>query len=841
MREKRDAEEKRLREGLRERQAEAERRREEILARSNARRGRTSSASKDSGVRARKSLSPPQEEQEEPASLSWDEAVVRIQRFWRVERRSMRLRKFAELGLTIDRVRETSFDDITDILAKNEVLMATAYVLRLCGLKEGEEGSVDEMTAVRTFLSAYLILGHPTEVLVRPDVRMKGQHASDKDLANPQLQELITKAKDLLVTFEHVLSRLTRSNNYTPPPSLADPLSETYAAFYNAFIAWKARDSTTLVDMMLAQFVELDAIWQTVKDSTEEAVTSSYRDALRENQTLLVVRIKQLAGPNEGKRLIARAIQQARAKRAPAKRPTADVKPRATGDATSASTLEDMGEPGAAIDEHLQTLTPPATPTRLPPKQQPHTFTLREVLGQHPSAIPPNRVVVHELAIDKNYRFDATEILEKRKAVTERTLDAMRQHISSSGSNEWILTVGEHVKARLLNLLLPQSSMHRLVREVLDPEVLAQQIQRGSFSIEAFFTFLGQTIPKLCAPVRDAEVKHLVEVDFKQDDYVSRLGALFRILDILQMDYANFRLASSANELIKEAVNYEKREFSKLYPLPTVLPIAKKWWTAARAKVLEEAARRDPENVNLPRSRPTAKRFYNQMLVDVFTDISYEGAYTIPEPETLCFDLGRIKECKLQILNIVLSGAILLQAKNLLKRDIRSQWKTEMARIGTVLATAKNVDEIVNGICAALESCRNMPTATKTHLRGVVRGVVMTAEPLIKAVVDHYDKSPQDSQAPTASNPVVRLLLTRLRGHILSRVSATTENERVTAMSTSSEKLATLGLPEFVGKVGEIVNMINTVGNVDIKCHEEWYNLIEEEVKKETEGAAAAR
>jgi hypothetical protein len=132
--------------------------------------------------------------------------------------------------------------------------------LRLCGLKEGESGSVNEMTAVRTFLSAFLILGHPTQVLSskgaegeREQVGLVGTLIRRDDLANPQLQDLVGKAKDLLISFENVISRLTPTNNYTPPPAPLATLSESYATFFNAFIAWKARDSNTLVDMMVRQ------------------------------------------------------------------------------------------------------------------------------------------------------------------------------------------------------------------------------------------------------------------------------------------------------------------------------------------------------------------------------------------------------------------------------------------------------------------------------------------------------------------------------------------------------------------------------------------------------------
>lgn len=369
MREKREAEGKKLRREMEERLAEAERRREEILSRGHAKRGRSSSAVRDSTSVPSKSLSPMPELIE---TLSEETAATRIQNNWRVYRRWRALKDFAELGLSIEGVRDTSFENVVTLLAQEKVLLSTAQMLRICGLKEGESGSVNEMTAVRTFLSAFLILGHPTQVLSSKGDNGEqeqvgiapGAHMPRDDLANPQLQDLVSKAKDLLISFEHVISRLTPTNNYTPPPKQLSQLSESYAMFFNAFIAWKARDSNTLIDMMVLQFVELDAIWQTVKDSTEEAVTGSYREGIRENQLKLMVRIKRLAGEKEGKRLITNAIREARKSRAK-KSPTGDSKPRAADGETSSrgSVLGDLAGSAHAVQSALQTLTPPSTPS----------------------------------------------------------------------------------------------------------------------------------------------------------------------------------------------------------------------------------------------------------------------------------------------------------------------------------------------------------------------------------------------------------------------------------------------------------------------------------------------
>jgi T-complex protein 11 len=822
MKEKREAEGKKLRREMEEKLAEAERRREEILNRGNGKRGRSLS-------HPRKSTSPLPTVRE---TISEATAAARIQQKWRVHQRWKAVKDFATLGLTIDSVRETSFEKVVDLLAQEKVLVGTAQILRICGLKEGETGSVNEMTAVRTFLSAFLILGHPTQVLSG-----KGDNGEQEqvgavpmrrdDLANPQLQDLVAKARDLLISFENVLSRLNAANSYTPPPAQLSTLSEVYATFFNAFIAWKARDSSTLIDMMVLQFVELDSIWQSVKGSTEEAVTDSYRDGIRENQLKLMVRIKRLAGAVQGKKLITDAIREARKARA-AKKPAGDSRPRAADSpAPSQPTIGELSASEKLVTSHLQTLTPPSTPPRRRNSKADELRLFRPIL-------PENRVLTHEVAINREYRIEE-DALEERTSTMQAIFDMMRQELGSGNSDAWVLAMAENIRVRLQQLLKEGNSMHTLVGEALDSEIVARELQSGSFSYEKFFSFMATLLPRLCAPFRDEEIKDIVEKKMQTGDVVDRLVALMHGIDLMQLDYANFMLMQAAPELVKNAGQYETARFAELMEETSGnLSAMERAWGEARIKVVAEAARRDPENIGLARNRPTPEKIYAQMLTDIFTSLNA----SIPIPETLQLDKKRITRVRADVLRIVTSGAILLQCKNLLKRDVRSQWKTEATRIFSVLENAKGPEQAIQGIQAALESSRSMPVATKNHIKELVARIVSAAAAI------SISPSPASSPSPTPTvtelrDPVMRLLMTRLRGHILGRLAAATEKEKVKSASTASESLATLGLPEFVHKVGAIVEEVGKVGACDRESHGMWYEVVARKAE-EVEASAAS-
>jgi hypothetical protein len=242
-------------------------------------------------------------------------------------------------------------------------------------------------------------------------------------------------------------------------------------------------------------------------------------------------------------------------------------------------------------------------------------------------------------------------------------------------------------------------------------------------------------------------------------------------------------------------------------------------WRVARNTVMTEAAKRDPENINLARARPTPEKIYAQMLVDVFTSVDSSVAI----PETLQLDSKRITRTRTHILRIVTAGSILLQSKNLLKRDVRSQWKTEATRVYAVLENAKSAEHAMQGTQAALESLRSMPAATKSHIRDLVSRIITASAAVTEGTGELRD-------------PVMRLLLLRLRGHLLGRLAANTEREKVRSASTASEGLATLGLPEFVQRVGGMVEEIGRVGALDREAHGTWYEDIATRMETESAG-----
>lgn len=842
MKEKREQEIRKMKLQMEERLAEAERRREELRTRNASRvkggreRGQSLGTRKPTSVEVMPEVKEEVKERE-PNPLTEESAAARIQWCWKSRKRRLAVAEFSALGLSLDAVRETSFDEVTMLLSQENVLLLTARILRICGLDEGSTGSVEEMAAVRSFLSAFLILGHPSQVLSNKEEKegskdaeaSQAQPMSKVNLANPQSQELVGKARDLLVLFENILGRLTAFNNFTPPPALLAAFPEVYATFYNALIAWKARDSSSLVDLMVMQFVELDAIWESVKDTTDGSVDQVYKESIRNNQLLLLVRIKKLAGPSKGKQLVAEAVKAARKTRA--RKPVGDTKPRIADHAVTETAMGVLGvEESQEHPSQTQSLTPPPTPPR---KSEP--FKVSIVIPNGKSLLPDNRIVVHELAINKEFRTEPHEYHEQQEHLLAPLFQEMRATMQTHNQEAHfflLLKVAELIREKLQRLVKPGNSMHTFIGELLDTEMSKRQFTMGSFSYEKFFQAMGSLLPKLCAPVRDDEVKALVDDKLSNGSYVDRLEALNSFIDVMLSDYANYLLQLAAPRLIEQAPTYEANAFAAdLDAGRHDLSAATKAWRAARSKLLAETARRDPEGINHPSSRLTANRIYGHLLVDLFTQISPISREETPE--MLRLDHKRILSAGLLTRRVVTAAAILLQCKNLLKRDVRAPWRNEAARIMAVLEKCDDpkaglgLDVAADGIMAALEAGRSMPAATRQHLRGLVNKFLAASS----EAAARGDGEMRD--------PVLRLLLGRLRGHVVARVAAASASEKVRVASTAGEKLAGLGLAEFVERVRDVVEMMGRVSVVDRDAHGVWWDRVAEGVEGEDSAVVA--
>lgn len=751
-REKKAAEHLKLKEDMQERLAEAQRRRS--ILQQNQRRPRTATL--------------PSVEEKKVMARTWRptndvQAAKIIQRAWRNRMRRLIVSDFLGLGLTLESIQRLSFEAVGELLNQDQVLNSTTKLLRYYGLQEEGIDSVGERAAVRTFLSAFLVLGHPAQVLTED---------------GEQEKDLIEKAKGLFLSFDPIIT----CPSSTPTAQQLESSCEAYTSFQRAFTAWKRRDSTILLGTMLAQFVELDAIWQSVKDDKEGHVADDYKEGIQHNQTLLLVRLKRLAGADRAMKMIREAVRKSRKAHAK-KKPLGVDRPRATSLPSADANTPLLTPIEASVSETAA--TKPANPRAI-------------------ALLPDNRTIMHELAINKEYRIDVKPKIDMRERVIQEVSETMHRDIESGFGDIFIVAMAETIREKLLSLVVPGKSLHTLISESLDTTMIANQVKMGAFSYQQFFSFMNSLLPKICAPVRDQDVKALAED--KTDDPIERLAKLNYIIDLLSIDHANFSLQMNAPLLLKEADKYEQNSFATEFG-DRVLSRTSQWWTQARRKTEDESTRRSLGSSLAPANRITSDKIYMQGLVDLAIGVAELQEEELPE--TLELDRMRINRMRTDMLRTVVISAILLTAKNLMRRDVRSQWKEQAQRMWDLGF------EDAQAYIGVIESRYALPPTTKTRLSGTIERILL------------------DGRNRQVAHPVVKVILQKIRAHVYARLSASSAEERVKAASSASQMLSSGGLPEFVVQVGALVDELQRVADVDREAHGKWYDGVIEAIGRD--------
>ncbi|KAI9680500.1 MAG: hypothetical protein M1817_003940 [Caeruleum heppii] len=793
MKERREMENQKLRDEMEEKLAEAEKRRLEYKR--NLKKSRTSSVCRGED----KTL-----EAKEIRVISQEEAATIIQRVWTARARRRTVQDFLALDMSIERLSNTTFEGLGAMILEERVQRCASRVLRMFGIYEST-ASPEEKSTVRIFLSAFLILAYPTELL-----SVNSMHEVHED-------PLVKTATTLWTTLDQEVSCLAPSRQCIPSPKAKRELSQAYMRFSFAFTSWKTHDESLLISNMLAQYVALDHIWQKIKDDTEEVVKADYKEGIRYNQTIVMVGIKRLAGPERAKSLIKEAVRTSRRKIA---RDVRASRPRSANMDANAD-----GRPAP--------VTSPVPADDVSPIPAAGTSSQNDSLSQLMSPLPSNRVLVHELALHRSYRLDTTSILNSplRLRLRYQVFDQMRKDVQAGWGNPWIVAMAQIVRETLLRLLTPGNSLHVLISEVLDTAVIERECEAGTFSYERFFGFMRSMLPRLCAPFRDAEI-HAALSEEGSGDAIQRLERVLHVVDMLSLDSANHLLSESAGYLVEEAPGYEHRRFAEgLQTGPISLRRTTKWWREARDKVVYEIRRRDPENVDHPAHRPTSEKIYYYALMETFV---FPFALDKDDiPETLAMDSDRIYKVRDETLLVVTIGSILLTAKNLLKRDVRVPWKAQATKIWDLLSSAisngvTSLDKagLPQQLLAIIEAAHNMPPHSRTHL-------LTTTTRLLSQAAQRQ-----------VTDPVPRLLLHRLMMLVLSRLNASASATFTAPSSSSSssspstpaskpapsltaaDQLARAGVPEFGDRVADWILLLRRVGDVDRAAHGKWYEEI---------------
>ncbi|XP_071826144.1 T-complex protein 11-like protein 1 [Apostichopus japonicus] len=176
--------------------------------------------------------------------------------------------------------------------------------------------------------------------------------------------------------------------------------------------------------------------------------------------------------------------------------------------------------------------------------------------------------LAHELATDENFKLTPTKLPENslQKMVHEMMHKAFWDILSEQLESDPpiyhnAISLLKEVKEMLMSLTLPhQERLRNQINGMIDVEFIQQQAEHSALDVSKYSEVIISTMAKLCAPVRDDEIEKLRSIE----GLVPLYREIFRVLDLMKLDMANFALESLKPHMKQQSVEYERNKFEEL-------------------------------------------------------------------------------------------------------------------------------------------------------------------------------------------------------------------------------------------------------------------------------------
>jgi len=281
-----------------------------------------------------------------------------------------------------------------------------------------------------------------------------------------------------------------------------------------------------------------------------------------------------------------------------------------------------------------------------------------------------NMFLAHEIAVDKDFHLEKLNNNDDdeedqgavagggpvsfeaqiRKIVHQAFWDVLKAELEEEPPvfNQALALLNE-VRNGLCNMLLP--NQHRIkqgIMDRLDLDLIKQQAEHGTLNFRDYADYVVDLMSKLCAPVRDDEIKKLRETT----EVVPLFKGIMKTLEKMRLDMANFVIQQARPMIMSQSVNYEKIKFKEFLATQNDgLEFTKAW--LLRHKPTEE------ELLQIDTDSRLKKLLASRVLNEAFVELLQWDEY-FPLPETLAMDQKRIVALRDQTERTSVSTAVVL-------------------------------------------------------------------------------------------------------------------------------------------------------------------------------------
>lgn len=326
-----------------------------------------------------------------------------------------------------------------------------------------------------------------------------------------------------------------------------------------------------------------------------------------------------------------------------------------------------------------------------------------------------NMALAHEIAMEDSFELKQTEYPQNSlEQLVKETLHKAFWNILEEQLNEdppnynQAMRLLEHTKESLLDLVMPYSTrLREEIEQVLDIELIRQQAEHGTLDFLAYARHVISLMARLCAPIRDASIKELLEIK----EVVPLFRGIIEQLDQMKIDMANFTIQQARPLIQTHSVAYEQNKFKQYLEAqttadPTVDPLAhtKLWLKRSYDHLRNLSDQHSPDPINGPGCKGPG---FSSVLAGAYMEL-LSWPDDEPYPETLRLDEARYRGLKDKVHLAALVASILsityrlggaaLQGISDFKDDLKSH--TQLLLEGSANSSEEELRETLRNVAS---------------------------------------------------------------------------------------------------------------------------------------------
>ncbi|XP_051028856.1 T-complex protein 11-like protein 2 [Acomys russatus] len=327
--------------------------------------------------------------------------------------------------------------------------------------------------------------------------------------------------------------------------------------------------------------------------------------------------------------------------------------------------------------------------------------------------------LAHEIAVNENFQLEKNALPENslagqvKRVVHQAFWDVLEADLTAEPPQyEYAIKLFEEIREILLSFLTPGGNrLHNQICEVLDIDLIRQQAEHSAVDIQGLANYVINTMGKICAPVRDEDIRELKATT----NIVEMMRQIFRVLDLMRMDMTNFVIRNVRPHLQRHLVEYERNKFQEiLEETPDALSKTTEWLKESIDEGLlsETAAAPGADH------SPTASLSPLLVLNNCYLKLLQWDYQKKVLPETLMTDGTRLQELTEKLNQLKMIACVSLITNNMVGAITEGlpELANRLKRISAVLLDgmnkeAFNLKEALNSI--GVQTCTEVNKALK--------------------------------------------------------------------------------------------------------------------------------